>query len=72
LKDGVGGRFLETELFKEEWGEAKLSNKGSVAESRVELEAQKYKERREWEIRRSSKSGSSVRYHIAKLDKFIK
>ncbi len=71
LKDGVGGRSLETESVKEEWGEAKLSNKDPVDESRVGLEAQEDKESREWKVRRSSERRGFERYHIAKLDKSI-
>ncbi len=72
LEDGVAGSSCKTELFKEEWVGLELGHEGPVAESPVELESQKNKKSWEWEVRRSSEGGGSVRYHIAKLDKFIK
>ena len=72
LKDGVGGRSRKTESMEEKWCKRKLSNEVSVAESRVELEAQEDKKSWEWEVWRSSEGRGLGWYHIAKIDKFIK
>jgi hypothetical protein len=72
LEDGVAGRSRKTKLGKEGGVEDKLSNKGPVAESGVELEPEKHKESRKGKVRRSAKGRGLGRYHIAKLDKFSK
>ncbi len=72
LQDGIAGSSCKTESLEEKWVEGELRHEGPVAESRIELESKEDKESGKREVRRSSEGGGPVRYHIAKLDKFIK
>jgi len=72
VKDRVGGSSRETKFLKEKRVRSEACYKSPIPKSGVELESEKNKENGKRKVRRSSKGGSPVRYHIAELDKFIK
>ncbi len=72
LEDGIAGSSFKIESLKEKWVGLEAGHKSPIPKPRVKLESQQDEEDGKREVRRSSEGGGSVRYHIAKLDKFIK
>ena len=66
LEDGIGRSSFKTKSLKKVGIDGEIGNKVTIPKSHIELESQEDKESWEWEVRRSSKGGSPVRYHIAK------
>ena len=66
------GSSIDTQCIENTRVEVDISNKVTIAESRIELEEEKDKESGKGELHRTTTSGSDVRDHIAKAHKLFK
>ncbi len=66
------GSSIDTECVKNERVEVDISNKVTVAQTRVKLESKEDKESRKWKLHRMTVRTPDVRDHIAKAHKFFK